>query len=151
MHLDQFDQRPGQGPGVDEGDPVPVTANPRLAIDELGAGLDQMSQGGVEVGHLDGDVMQPLATPVQESTDRGIAAERHQQLQVRAPQRNHRLLDPLVGHDLATQRLDAEQRRQRPQRLIEVTHGDGGVVQVDRKHLDESSDTGRWQNPDDVR
>ncbi len=134
MDLDQFDESPRQCPGVDECDPMTATAPARGGVDEVGAGRDQMSEGGVEIGHLNRQVVQTLPVFVQEPPHRSVGTKRCQHLQVRATQRHHGFFDSLLGHDLPGERLDPKEHRQGAEGFVEVPYCDGRVVQVDGEH-----------------
>jgi hypothetical protein len=55
-----------------EGDAVPSGARTRLPVDEAEAlGLER-GEGGANVLHPEGDVMEPRAATRQESSDRGV-------------------------------------------------------------------------------
>jgi len=71
-----------------------------------------MDQGSIEIGHLDGDVVQPLAAPLQEAAHRGLGPEGHEYLKVRTAKRDHCLLHALLGDDLAGQWLHTEELHQ---------------------------------------
>lgn len=125
-----------------EGDAVPPTPEARNVVDQFGPHGAQVRQRRIDVRHLDGDVMQALAAPLQKPPHRAVGGQRGEHLQEGTTQGNHRLFDPLFRHRLPAQRLDPEESRQRAQRGLEVPHRNGGVMEVDGKHRGESSDPG---------
>jgi hypothetical protein len=90
-----------------------------------------MGQSRLDVDHLKRDVMKAFSSGRQETTNRGVIAERHEQLQVRTPDRHHRLLDPLLDDHLTVLRNHAVLRGEIGQGLIEVPHRHRGVVDVE--------------------
>ena len=57
------------GLGVEEGDPGPAGAVPRRLVNEPDALFLQLRQGGVNVVHPDGDVLNALAVLLNEAGD----------------------------------------------------------------------------------
>lgn len=134
MHLDQFDEGARECAGMHERNPIASAAGPRSAIDEFDAIGFEMGEGCVDVGDLNGDVVEPLAPPIEKTPDRRVGIEWHEELQKRAAERNHRLLHPLLIDDLTRQGLHTKESRDLAKGLVEVTHRDRGVVQVQGKH-----------------
>jgi len=112
VHLDEFDERAGERPGMKEGDAVSAATHSGFPIHQFGAGGDEVAKGSIEIGHLDGDVVQPLAAPLQEAAHRGLGPEGHEYLKVRTAKRDHCLLHALLGDDLAGQWLHTEELHQ---------------------------------------
>ena len=105
---------------MDEGDLLAATAAPRLPVDQLGTLRLEVGQGGVDIGDGKRDVVQTLATPLEEAADRGIGSERLQQLHEGPTDRDHRLFHSLVVHHLAVQRLDPIEPSVVLQRAVEI-------------------------------
>ena len=68
--------------GVEEGDPGPAGAVPRRLVNEPDALFLQLRQGGVNVVHPDGDVLNALAVLLNEAGDGALRGGTLQQLQL---------------------------------------------------------------------
>ncbi len=67
---------------MQEGDPAAADPDPGLGVDQLDAGVAERAKDGVDVVDRIGDVVQARAPCVEELADRGVGAERAQQLDV---------------------------------------------------------------------
>lgn len=119
---------------MNEGDPVSPAPHTRLPVDQLDSRLLEVGKGRIEVRHLKGDVVQPFAARSEKAADRGVLPQRHQQLQVRTPEGNHRLLDALLLDHLSVGRSHPVLRSEVGKSGIEVADCDGGVVDIEGKH-----------------
>ena len=123
---------------MDEGDArTPATGASGL-VDEFGSLRTQVVESDVDRRNGEGDVVQTLALALEESADRGVGAERLQQLDEGASHRDHRLLDTLRLHYLPVQRLHPVATAIVVEGCIEVVHGNGDVVEVDQLHQQEA-------------
>lgn len=68
--LNQFDEGATDRLGVDEGNPMPTSADAGLVIDERGAGLLEVAKCGRKVGHRISHMVKALAASRQEATYR---------------------------------------------------------------------------------
>lgn len=97
-------------------------------VDQLDPLLRQLGERGLDVGHLVGDVMHPLAALREEAADGGVVAERCQELDAALADAHRRRLDPLVLDPPAMLEPPAEQALVRRDRGVEVGNGDADVV-----------------------
>lgn len=125
---------------MDEGDAGAPTPNPRLTVDEPCALGFEVLEGSLDGNDCIGDVMETLTLVGQESTHGGFIPQRGQQLNERSPHREHCLLDTLGLDDLAIQRLHAIPLSIAVQRGVEVSNGDGDVIEVEELHDHERID-----------
>jgi len=92
---------------MNEGDAGPPATWASGLVDESCPLPTQMLEGDVDRRNREGDVVQTLTPALEETTDRGVTAERLQQLDEGASHWDHRLLDTLRLHHLAVQGVDA--------------------------------------------
>ena len=82
-------------------------------------------------------MMQTFTVFRQEYAHWGFRAQRLKQLNERAAQGDHRLLDSLLRNLFAIERLDLIPVRIQSKGGIEVLHGNGHVVEIEEFHLTE--------------
>jgi len=111
----------------------------RLGVDQLGAALRQLDDGGVDVGHLVRDVVHPGPALCEEAADRGVAAERREQLDPAFADEHDRRLHALLLDGRATLELRTEEARVRVDGLVEVRDGDAEMVDAPRVHPRDAS------------
>jgi hypothetical protein len=128
--LHQFDESTPQIGRVDERDAGPTSANPRILIYQPCSLGHQVGERLFNVEHGIGDMVQALTLPCEETSDRAIGRERSQQLDERAPDRNHRLLNSLLGDYLSMDWFDAIAVEIPLDRGLQVVHGDSDMVEV---------------------
>jgi len=117
-----------------EGNSGSLPSDPRLSVDQLCAFRGQVVERSRDVGDRISNVMKAFAATRQESADRGIGSQRPQQLNMRAPDWDHRLLYTLLLDDFPIHRLDAVAGAVGRDGLIEVIDGHGDVVQIQQQH-----------------
>ena len=125
---------PCDGVGVDEGDLEPEEPAVRLLVDQLDALLGEASQLALEIVDLVGDVVHPGPAAGEELADRGLVAERREQLDAAVADAHRRRFDALLGHRVAVLDLGAEQPRVRVDRLVEILDGDSEMMDPLRLH-----------------
>src|SRR5207342_3709243 len=101
---------------------------PRLRVDQLDAGAGQPLQRGVDVIDRVGDVMQARALALQVLADRGVGAERRQQLDVPVADVEQHRLDALRLDRLAVRQLHLEALLVKLDAGLEVLDGDTHVI-----------------------
>lgn len=107
----------------------------RRLVDQLGAGIRQMREGGADVVDLVRDVVHPRAALREEAADRGVLAERAEQLEPALPDADGRGLDTLLLHPRALLEACAEQALVRVERAVEILDREAHVVhRVGRLH-----------------
>jgi hypothetical protein len=97
---------------------------------QLGTLGYEMGQGCLDVGDRISNVVKALPMPLQEPPHRGIRSQRLQQLHIRTPDRDHRLLDPLLGDDLPIGGFDPIPGAIAINGLVQIVDGHGDVVEV---------------------
>ncbi len=115
---------------MDEGDQMPASSHSRCFVDEPDALRSKVLESCFEGRHGEGNVVKPWPSSVEEPADRRARSRWLNELNVRAPDRKHRLLDSLGCHDLPVQHVDAVLPAVLAYRLIEVLDGDGNMVEV---------------------
>jgi len=80
--LDELDQDPARGGGMEERDPVAARADSRDMVDERDSGGSEPLQVAFDVHGAVGDVMQGRAATSQEPADRGVGPEGLEKLDV---------------------------------------------------------------------
>ncbi len=88
------------------------------------------------------DVMHTLASGFDEAAHRSVGLEWLEQLNVRPANRDHCLLDTLLGNHLSRDRLGAKEAGIVGKRRIEISHGDGNMVEVVSEHSHKVLDGG---------
>src|SRR5262245_32960391 len=111
----------------------------RLGVDQLGAALGQLDDGRVDVGHLVGDVVHPRSALREEAADRGVVAERREQLDAPVADEHRRGLDALLLDGRAMLELRAEEPCVRVDGLVEVRDRDAEMVDAARMHPRDAS------------
>src|SRR5688572_6499967 len=106
----------------------------RRLVDELGAGGGELVERRPDVAHLVRDVMHPLAALGEESADRGIVAERREQLDAPLAEEQGCRLDALLRERVAVLEAAAEEPRVRLERVVEVEHGHAEMVNTAGDH-----------------
>ena len=81
---------------VEEGDLAALGTLPGRLADRLDAVLDSRDDRAVDVGHLEGQVVQPLAVALEEPAHRGILGERFEELDLAPRKRQQRDLHALA-------------------------------------------------------
>jgi hypothetical protein len=111
----------------------------RRLVDQLGARVRQLREGGANVVDLVRDVVHPGAAIREEATDGRVLAERAQQLEPALADADGRGLDALLLHARALLEPCAEQALVRIERAVEildretdVMHGAGRLHSGDR-------------------
>lgn len=122
------------GVGVDEGDLEAEETAPRPLVDQQGAFGTQLLERRTDVGHLEGHVVHTRPALGQELPDRGLLAERGEQLDPALADAKRSSLDTLVGNGLALLELGAEEQLVGRKRLVEVIDSDTEVVDPARLH-----------------
>ena len=89
-----------------------------------------MGERFFDIEHRIGDVVQALTIPLEEASDRAIGREGSQQLDKRTPDRNHRLLNSLLGDYLSMDRFNAISVEIPLDSGIQILHGDSDMVEV---------------------
>jgi len=123
---------------MNEGDTGTPATGPSGLVDEPGSIFAQVLEGDIDRRNRKGDVMQTLASVLQESADRGVGAERPQQLDEGATHGDHRLLDTLRLHYLPVQGLHPVTASVAVESHLQIMHGDADVVEIDQLHRQEA-------------
>jgi hypothetical protein len=100
----------------------------RRLVDQLGARLRQMREGGANVVDLVRDVMHPGAARREEAADGGVLAERVQQLEPALADTDGRGLDALLLHARALLEPCAEQALVHIERAVEILDRETDVM-----------------------
>ena len=132
--FDQFNQSAVTAFRVDERDLRPSPANPGSLIHQSGTLGRQVFQGGNDVNHRIGNVMQSLSVCRQELADRCIGTQRSQQLDERPTDGKHRLFDTLVFDGFSIEGLDPIPLAVVVNRRVEVVYHHGYVIKVQEFH-----------------
>ena len=115
---------------MNEGDQVAHHADPRLLVEQPGAVLPELIQGGPDVVDAVGDVVHALASLFQKSADRGARPGGGDQLHVGAAEVEHGGVDAVLLHPLADAGADAEQLLVAGDAGVEVGYGDADMVDL---------------------
>lgn len=111
-------------------------APPGCLVDQLRALVREMSEGRPDVVHLVGDMVHSRASLCEEAADRGVLAERAEQLEPALPDPDRRCLDALLLDEGALLEPRAEKALVRLQRPVEILHGEAHVMHRARRlHL----------------
>lgn len=140
IQLHQLDEGAPHRLWVYERDAGSASPDSRPLIDQAGALVGEMSQGGADVGHGISDVMQPLTMTLDESANRRVGAQRLQQLHVGAAKRNHGLFHALLLDTFSMNRLHREQPFILGKGVVQIADSDAHVVDVDELHGVECTD-----------
>lgn len=98
-------------------------------VDERISLTAQLLQGGREVRHLVGEVMHSVAPALEKLSDRGIGAERSEELDAPGAGTDEDDFDVLGFHDLSTRRRGREEGFPERNRFIEGRYGDPHVIE----------------------
>ena len=109
---------------------VPRDPGLRLLVDELDAGGSQPLQCRGTIGHPVTDVVDALASSLEEPRNRGAGGGGAEQLDERLGDFQQCLLDSVVIDPLAMGDPGAEHRLVPGHRRVEIAHGDGDVVDL---------------------
>jgi hypothetical protein len=121
---------------MNEGDLEAEHAAARRLVDQLGARVREMREGGADVIDLVGDVVHAWAARGEEPTHGRLVAERAQQLEPAFPDADGRGLDPLLLHTRAVLESGAEQPLVRVERAVEILDSETDMVHgVRRIHV----------------
>jgi hypothetical protein len=134
MDLDELYESPRKGLRMNKRDPGSAPADPRLVINEPGALCPQVVERFVDIGYGESDVMHALASRGDKATHRRIVTEWPEQLDEGTSDCDHRLLDTLLLHDFAIQRLGTKQPLVGGERIIQVPDCERNMVEVVGKH-----------------
>src|SRR5687767_2889381 len=128
--LDQLDQDAPGVLGVDEVDPAAGRAAPGDVVEQPEAALAQRGADRLDIGHPEGELLQPCPGPPDELGDRGLGGQRGEQLDAGLPVADgeHRLADTLFLVGLLVHRVHAEGLRVEGDRLVEIRDGDAHMV-----------------------
>ena len=119
---------------MDESDLEAEEALPRLGVDQLGAFLRKPAELDADVVDLVRDMVHPRASRGEELPDRGLVAERREQLDAAGADEHGRGLDALVGHLRPVLELGAEEALVRVDGLVQVVDGNAEVMDAARSH-----------------
>jgi hypothetical protein len=103
-------------------------AVPRAFVDQLDALLGKVSERGLDVGDLVGDVMHAFAALREEPADGRVVAERGEQLDAAFPHPQGGSLDALILDPLAVLEPSSEEALVRGHRSVQVGNGDADVM-----------------------
>lgn len=121
---------------MDERDLETEHAPPRCLVDQLRALVREMSEGRPDVVDLVSDVVHSRASLCEEAADRGVLAERAEQLEPALPDSDRRCLDALLLDEGALLEPRPEEALVRVQRPVEILHGEAHVMHRARRlHL----------------
>jgi hypothetical protein len=124
---------------MNEGHLEPEEAAARLVVDQLGALLGEIREGGANVVDLVGDVVHSRASRREEATDRRVGTERGEELDAARPDADRRRLDALRFERLAMLEPSAEQALVRGHGLVEVRDRDADMMNPEGLHKDDGT------------
>jgi hypothetical protein len=113
---------------MDEGDLEAEHAAARRLVDQLGAGVRELREGGADVLDLVGDVVHPRAALREEAADGRVLVEGSQQLEPALSDANERRLDALLVHTLAMLDPGTEEALVRVERAVEILDRQADVM-----------------------
>lgn len=126
---------------VHEGDLEPEEALARGRVDQVGAGTRELRECRVQIVYLIRHVVHAGAALREKAADRGVLAERLEQLDAAVTDPQGSRTHALVVDGRTMLDVCAEQPRIRLQRLVEVLDGDAKVVDPARGHAGEANGT----------
>jgi len=126
--LDQLDEDAVEGLGMSEGHPGTARTWPGLGVDHTDTGIGHALEGGLDVLHRQGDVVDTRALAVQELGDGAVLGRWFQQLYVGLTHRQHGHPDLLGGHLLFVVHRDAQALDVGGHRALQVVDGDADMV-----------------------
>lgn len=100
----------------------------RLGVDQLRAGLREMTKRHPDVLDLVCDVVHPGPATCKETTDRRVVPERREQLDATPADMDRRRFDALLLDANATLEPSAEETLVLPYGLVEIDHGEPDVM-----------------------
>ena len=106
----------------------------RSHVDQVGAGLGQLSKSGPDVGDLIGDVVHARPALGEKAADRRVLAERLEQLDAPLPDPHGDGMDSLGLDGRAVLDVRAEEALVRRECLVEILDGDAEMVDAARPH-----------------
>ena len=118
---------------MDEGDLEAEHAMPRRLVDQLGARVRKVGEGGADVVDLVRDVVHTWATLREEAADRRILAECAQELEAALADANGRCLDTLLVHARALLEPRAEEALIGVERAVEILDRETHMVDGARR------------------
>ena len=118
---------------MDEGDFEAEHAATRPLVDQLGARVREMRQGGADVFDLVCNVVHARAALREEATDGRVIAERAQQLEPALADPNERRFDPLLLDPRAVLEPSAEETLVRVERAVEILDRETDVMHRARR------------------
>ena len=119
---------------MDERDLEAEHPTPRRLVDQLGAGVGEISESDADVVDLIRDVVHPWPALREEATDGSVLAERSEQLDTALADPQRCRLDPLVIDPLTVLERRAEQQGIRVDRVVEIVYGNSDVMDCARFH-----------------
>src|SRR5581483_8812585 len=130
--------------GMHERDLETEHAAPRLGVDQLGARVGELREGGTDVLDLVRDVVHTGPAPCEEPADGRVLAESREQLHPVAADPHRGGLDALLVDALPVLEPAAEEPLVGGHRVVEVVHGDADVVNSARLHQGDVSVRRPW-------
>jgi hypothetical protein len=118
---------------MDEGDLEAEHTAARRIVDQLGARVREMGEGGADVGDLVRDVVHSRAALREEAADGRVLAERAQQLEPALTDPDGRGLDALLLDARAVLELRPEETLVRVERAVEILDRETDVVHRARR------------------
>ena len=131
LGLNQLDEEPSGTPGVKEGNLVATGSEARNLIDELQPLLPQAGKGLREIGDPVGDVMEALASTLEETPHWGVLAQGFDELDGPDKEDPDALCRQLLHRGTGVPGHELEERTS----LLEGGDGHGDVVQRIREHV----------------
>ena len=119
---------------MDERNSLTASTNARFRVDQHRALRFEVRQSSLDIGNLEGEVMDSLSISLKESAHRSIRRQWLQQLHVRASNGDHCFLNPLRLHYLSVEHLNAILIAEAVESRIEIGDGDRGVMNIEQKH-----------------
>jgi len=113
---------------MNERDLEPEEPGPRLLVDQLHAVGPEPRELGGQIRDGKRDVVHPGAASREKAADRGVRAERVEELDPRVADSERRRLDPLLRHDRAMLDRRAEETGVRLDGAVEVVDRDAEVM-----------------------
>lgn len=119
---------------MNEGDLGTTPAHPRLGVDETCSLFLEMGEGCFDGYNCISDVMKTFTILGQKLAHRGFRAEGFEQLDERAANRDHRLLDPLALHLLPIHGLNPVAVPISIEGGVEIMNCNRDMVEVEELH-----------------
>src|SRR5262249_52499641 len=125
---------------MDECDLEPEEALARRLVDQVGARVGELGQGGAEGADLVRDVVHAGAALREEAADRRVLLERLEQLDPAIADTNRRGADALIVHRRPVLDLGTEEPLVGAQCLVEIDDRNTEVMDPPRFHLREANE-----------